>query len=160
MSSRFRIYIAGPMTGHPQFNIPAFEAAAADLRAAGYDVVSPVEMDSPAVRTAAMASLDGKLGPNDDIAGETWGEILARDVRVVANEIDGVMALPGWSDSRGARLEVFVALLCKKPVFELGQGYVLNGHAVHPQLSVKRIISEIMLSFLEVKDHERQISKC
>lgn len=31
-----RVYIAGPMTGLPEFNYPAFNACAADLRAKGF----------------------------------------------------------------------------------------------------------------------------
>jgi len=35
------IYIAGPMSGLPEFNYPAFFAAAEQLTAAGYDVLNP-----------------------------------------------------------------------------------------------------------------------
>lgn len=118
MSTQVRkVYVAGPMTGIPQFNIPAFERMTQRLRDADYEVVSPVERDSPAVQEAARASVDGKL-VNDQIAGETWGQILARDVTIVADEVQGIVVLPGWNKSKGARLEVFVALLCKKPVYE------------------------------------------
>lgn len=116
MSKLNTVYLAGPMTGIPRFNIPAFEEAARVLRRTFNEVISPVEMDSPAVREAALKSEDGALGPGGTIAGETWGEILARDVRTVADEVDGIVVLPGWFRSRGARLEVFVALLCDKPV--------------------------------------------
>ncbi|WP_457825134.1 DUF4406 domain-containing protein, partial [Staphylococcus aureus] len=34
-----RIYVAGPMSGLPELNFPAFHAAAAELRAQGFDVV-------------------------------------------------------------------------------------------------------------------------
>jgi hypothetical protein len=111
-----RYYLAGPMTGYPQFNFPMFDRVASELRLRGLAIVSPAEMDSEAVRAAALASSDGKLQPGDKIADETWGEILARDVRVVADEIEAVIVLPDWHRSRGARLEVFVALLCSKPV--------------------------------------------
>ena len=38
--SQHRIYIAGPMSGLPEFNHPAFHAAAAQLRGAGYIVTA------------------------------------------------------------------------------------------------------------------------
>jgi hypothetical protein len=112
-----RYYLAGPMTGIPQFNFPAFHAAAAALRAKGYEIVSPAEMDSPSVQVAAVASTDGKLDAQGKIAGETWGEILARDVQVIADTVRGIVFLPGWTDSRGARLEATVGLLQKGFLF-------------------------------------------
>ena len=47
------MYLAGPMSWRPQFNYPAFEEAAEELRKRGYEVVSPAEIDSPAVRDVA-----------------------------------------------------------------------------------------------------------
>ena len=111
------LYIAGPMTHRPQFNFPAFAQAAADLRRAGYAVINPAEQDSVAVRDAALASDDGKLDGAGKIGGETWGQILGRDVQIVADEVDGVVFLPKWDESRGARLEAYVALLAGKHRF-------------------------------------------
>lgn len=105
------------MTGYPQFNFPAFEAAARDLRARGYTVISPHELDSPPVQAAAWASPDGKL-KDGAVAGETWGQILARDVEVVADKVDGIAFLANWRKSRGARLEALVGLLCNKRFFD------------------------------------------
>lgn len=126
------VYIAGPMTGFPQFNVPLFDAVAESLRADGYTVVSPAELDSDAVRTAAMASLDGAVGPGGQVANETWGDMLSRDVKLLADghvtvdgesgsdmttPVDGIVLLPGWENSRGARLEAFVGLLTGKEYF-------------------------------------------
>lgn len=113
-----RVYIAGPMTGIPQFNYPAFIEAAGNLRAWGYEVFSPAEMDDPATAAAAMASKDGAPG-SGSANGETWGDFLARDVKLLADDgIEAVVVLPGWHQSRGARLETFVAhALCGMPVF-------------------------------------------
>jgi hypothetical protein len=111
-----RLYIAGPMTGIKQFNFPAFADAAAALRAAGHEIISPHELDSPEVQAAAMASPDGKL-IDGKVAGQTWGQILARDVHVVADEVEGIVFLPNWDKSRGARLEAFVGILCSKRFF-------------------------------------------
>ena len=40
-----KIYIAGPMTGLPELNFPAFHAEAARLRAFGYEVINPAEIN-------------------------------------------------------------------------------------------------------------------
>lgn len=112
-----KFYLAGGMSNYPQFNIPAFDSAASVLRAAGYDIVSPAELDSPEMRAFALESPDGNMPGK--IAGETWGDVLARDVRIIADTVDGVVFLTGWQKSRGARLEAFVALLTGKKQFGL-----------------------------------------
>lgn len=104
-----RVYLAGPMTGLPKFNFPMFDLAAADLRAHGFDVQSPAEMDDPETRAAALASPDGAPGTGSS-NGETWGDFLARDVKLLADGgIEAIVCLPGWQGSRGARLETFIA---------------------------------------------------
>ncbi len=116
MSKKETLYIAGPMSFRPKFNFPAFDAASNDLRARGWKIVSPAELDDPEVRESALASPDGDptaSTPKD----ETWGDFLARDVKLVADEVDGIAVLPGWEGSRGARLETFVAFLCGKPIY-------------------------------------------
>lgn len=117
-----KVYVAGPMTGIPQFNFPAFEAVATDLRARGFEVVSPAELDDPESRAAALASEDGDPAAYNSVTGETWGDLLARDVKLIADGgIEAIVVLPGWESSRGARLETFVAnVLCGLPVYRYG----------------------------------------
>lgn len=111
-----KLYLAGPMTGIPQFNFPLFIAAAGELRDRGHEVVTPAELDSPKARKAALASPDGDLVAYETKTGETFGSLLARDVKLIADgDIEAVVVLPGWRRSRGARLETFVAFLCGKP---------------------------------------------
>jgi len=109
-----KLYIAGPMTGIPSFNFPAFDEMAERLRAMGHEVVSPAELDDDADRAMATASVDGAIGS----VTKTWGDFLARDVKLLADDgIDGIVVLPGWEKSRGARLETFVAnALCGLPI--------------------------------------------
>lgn len=117
-----KLYIAGPMSGIPQFNYPAFLEAGAALRSKGFEVLNPAEMDNEETKEAAMASEDGSLG-SGTCNGETWGDFLSRDVKIVADECDGVAVLPGWEKSRGARLEAFIAINCLKPVFVLADDF-------------------------------------
>lgn len=109
-----KLYTAGPMTGHPQFNFPAFDEASKSLRIEGFDIVSPAELDDPEDRTHAMSSPDGAPGTE---GSHTWGDLLARDVKIIADEVDGVVLLPGWETSKGARLEAFICRLVGKPLF-------------------------------------------
>jgi hypothetical protein len=104
------------MTGIPQFNYPAFDAAAKCLRELGHEVFSPSEMDDPETRRLALASPDGSPG-SGTANEETWGDFLARDVKLIADsELDAVAVLPGWERSRGARLETFIARMDGVPI--------------------------------------------
>lgn len=100
-----RVYLAGPMSGIAQFNIPAFDAAADDLRMRDVEVVSPAEVDGPTTRAQLLTS---EFGDHDDLPqDESWSFYLARDFRILADSgIDAIVTLPGWADSKGARLEV------------------------------------------------------
>ncbi len=108
---KMKWYLAGPMTGVPQDNLPAFIAAAAALRDAGYTIVTPVEFETAEVMQAVV---DNPELTFNEAAGTTWGSALARDVEIIADEIDGVVFLPGWDKSKGARLEAFVGILTGK----------------------------------------------
>jgi nucleoside 2-deoxyribosyltransferase len=83
-----RIYIAGPMSGHPELNFPAFHAEATRLRALGFDVVNPAEINA------------------DPNAG--WHACMRDDIAQLVR-CDGIARLPGWEASRGARIEVGLA---------------------------------------------------
>ena len=109
-------YLAGPMSGIPQFNFPAFIDATEDLRDMGYKIISPAELDDEETKRVALASLDGVH--DDDMHGGTWGDFLARDVKLIADEVEGIILLPDWQTSRGARLECFVGLLCGRTFLE------------------------------------------
>lgn len=84
-----KLYVAGAMSGLPDHGYPAFHAAAAQLRAVGYDVVNPAE-------------LDGET-PWDD-SRDRWGECIVRDLEAL-NTCDGLCLLDGWEFSDGAAVE-------------------------------------------------------
>jgi hypothetical protein len=101
------------MSNLPQFNFPAFYAAAKELRAQGFDVVSPAELDDQEDKGAALKSTNGDVNDRT-IVKKTWGDFLARDVKLLSDEgIEGIVFLPNWQASKGAKLEAYVGLLQK-----------------------------------------------
>lgn len=84
-----KVYIAGPMSGLPEFNYPAFFTAARRLAAVGVDSINP-------------ARAEGREGC------KTWLDYMRLSLIDIA-ACDGIATLPGWQDSRGAALEVHIA---------------------------------------------------
>ena len=86
--STMRIYIAGPMTGYPDYNRDAFEVAAIALKLHNHEPLNPREHDTP-----------------DDAP---WGTHLRVDIAALLTA-DAVAVLDDWECSRGATLEVSIA---------------------------------------------------
>jgi len=89
-----KIYLAGPMTGHPEFNFPEFDRVAGILSAAGYEVLNPAQMDR-----------DVGFDPTSTVVSKEFlRDALRRDLSAIC-ECDGIAMLPGWEKSGGARVE-------------------------------------------------------
>lgn len=102
------LYLLGPMSGYPAMNHPAFHQWAKTLRAEGFKVVNPAELDE-------------EMGQEDKV------ELLyARDLPFLA-QCDGGAAMPGWRSSKGATWEAgLLGVLMKRPVFELPNFHLLT----------------------------------
>lgn len=107
-----RIYISGPMTGFPDHNIPAFNAAAKRLRAEGHFVINPVDLSSlfgtPEELSDSFAAYydpSGCSGEDDGIAEN----VMAADLAAVRS-CNAIYLLNGWENSKGALKEVHVAI--------------------------------------------------
>lgn len=83
-----RVYISGPMTGYPNLNRLAFLKAAASLEGMRHAVLNPHDL------------------PHEDAT--EWHEFMRTDIMALVT-CNGVAALPGWQESRGAVLEVHIA---------------------------------------------------
>ncbi|WP_074133252.1 dATP/dGTP diphosphohydrolase domain-containing protein [Mycolicibacterium houstonense] len=111
--SRPVVYISGPMTGMPDHNFPAFHQAAQHYRDLGYTVINPAE-------------LPGEGGEHP------WEWFLRRDlIAMLEGGADTIVLLPGWEQSRGAKLEYHVASAL---------GFTVR-HFVAPELDIQRDLS-------------------
>ncbi|OHS09328.1 hypothetical protein HMPREF3289_01285 [Pseudomonas sp. HMSC75E02] len=102
-----RIYLAGPCTGLPEFNYPAFHAEATRLRQLGYHVENPAENAAPACGTWA-------------------GYMRLALAQLVTCET--IALLPGWLASRGANIERALAV-------DLGMKIVMAADITEPARS-------------------------
>ena len=83
-----RLYISGAMSGMPDLNFPLFNSEAARLRALGYDVVNPAE-----------------LNPDPSTS---WHQCMRTDLKALL-DCDTIALLPQWQKSAGAHLEMHIA---------------------------------------------------
>lgn len=83
-----RIYISGPMSGYKEHNFPAFNEAAEKLRALGWDVVNPVDIN-PDTNTS-------------------WLRCIAADILAMEGCTD-IALLPGHENSDGSLMERIAA---------------------------------------------------
>jgi len=92
------VYLAGPMTGIPDLNFPAFHNYAHRIRAAGHTVINPAETDH---------------GDTD----KPWDYYLRKDIPHILT-CDAVAVMPGWRNSRGAQLETTIADALHIPILD------------------------------------------
>jgi hypothetical protein len=114
-----KIYLSGPMTGLPDYNYPAFNKAALELREMDHEVFNPAEAFS------GDQSLD-------------WRDYMRADVAAIMG-CDEVRVLPGWESSVGARLEVAIAISIGLPVKPLHVN-ANNQPVGEPRDIVKRLL--------------------
>ncbi len=96
------LYLSGPMSGIPEYNFPAFNAAAYNWRQRGYTVLNPAE------------GFDG----DTSLPRSTY---IRRDIEHLLRA-EMVACLPGWERSKGARLEVAIARELELEIVDAGSG--------------------------------------
>lgn len=91
-----KIFIAGPMTGIPEYNRPAF-LFAEEFLAQFYEVLNPAR------------NFDGRTDlPWHMYMGETMGQVL---------QVNKIYMLNGWRKSKGATIEHLIASAMGIPIF-------------------------------------------
>lgn len=117
------VYIAGPMTGYPLFNFPAFDAAKEMLETNFFNVISPADLDREA-----------GFEPDADhvFTEEQLAEVIQRDLDAImtlkASRGDAIALLPGWEKSKGACAEFMLARWKNLRILDgiTGRDYDLN----------------------------------
>lgn len=97
---RRRLYLAGPMSGLPEHNYPAFHAAAVFYESQGYEVENPAN----------------NVVTNPHEGEQLWAAFMRLSIPQMLR-CDCVVALDGWEQSRGAVLELYLARQLGIPCF-------------------------------------------
>lgn len=103
MNSHGICYVTGPVSGHPEGNMPAFERAALVLAAEGWTVTRP--------RLNLDAALESQVlidAGKDHTQGPLYQQVMRQMFGLVL-QAEQLFCLPGWRKSRGARDEVYLA---------------------------------------------------
>ena len=97
---KINIFLSGPMTGLPEFNHPAFNAAAKKLRANGHVVWNPAEIrngdTSQTEQFYMRVNLYELTKPSGTPGAGTY--------------YDAVVRLPHWMLSNNSKLEILVGM--------------------------------------------------
>ena len=110
------IYLAGKMSGLPEFNFPAFNAATERLRAQGHHVFNPAERDI--IRHGGVDISKGNVTGSQEQARKEHSfsleDALLEDLTfIIKGDENGpcttIALLPGWEYSGGAFLEFVTA---------------------------------------------------
>lgn len=127
------VYLAGPMSGIEGNNSHAFNEAAEELRGLGFEVVSPVEMDE-------------EIGSDHDsgsLSEADYQDFLRRDIiRILQENVDALVVLPHWEESRGVALEVHLARELGRLVFAWPDGEQLKRPSQYQPPSEENILEE------------------
>ena len=90
----FRIYIAGPMTGYPALNFPAFFRMEQLLLKAGYAFRNPARINPSKTPHLSEQAY--------------WQECMKRDIAQLV-QCDTIILLKGYENSKGAMIEYNLA---------------------------------------------------
>jgi uncharacterized protein DUF4406 len=89
------------MSGVEDNNLPWFRYITAKLRARGYTVLPPVEVENPGY----------------NYGGEAWEDFLRADIEQCLSKCNTLLLGPGWTQSRGACAEFAYAAMTGKFIF-------------------------------------------
>lgn len=102
------IYIAGPMTGHPELNYPNFFLLENKLKDLGFkNVLNPAS------------------NPKDP-SKHSWETFMRDAIRMVIDS-DVIVFLDGWETSMGANIEIIIGRALKLKIYDQNLNPLLDG---------------------------------
>lgn len=111
-----RLYVAGPMTGIPLYNYPAFETAREKYTARGYDVQTPFDCNSRVWERHYGKPFNPGVD-KCDYGDPLLLEMMDEDIRTCIHA-HTIVFLEGWIRSRGGRMECVIAHTAGKKLID------------------------------------------
>lgn len=148
-----RVYVAGPMSGYENWNYQAFDAASADLRQRGYEVINPVDLDRDVGFDPATSS------PEDfDLPAA-----IRRDIEAILS-CQAIVMLPGHENSKGATAERHVAqwvgidVLVYPSLAKYGDESLPVDHVSGSAIHFRESLGDKIVDFAKIlKDHRTTV---
>lgn len=107
-----KIYLAGPMSNIPHFNVPTFLAAGVALRANGHEIFNPAEVDIARVGWEFYRQCPLGTHAELDAIGVTqlnYRDCLRLDLNWILDNAEAIALLPNWERSKGVAAEIALA---------------------------------------------------
>lgn len=98
MNKNWRYYLAGPMSGHENFNRPRFNEIAAILRDQDFSVWNPAELE---------------------VEGDDYNQYMREGLSRLV-ECHALILIPGWETSKGTKIEIMLARILHMPIYLYG----------------------------------------
>ena len=99
-----KVFLSGPMTGHPGYNFQRFNLAEKQLADAGIECVNPVHICK-------------KYKEEHVLADKAVFDKMIAEEQEAERECDAILLLDGWQMSKGVRLELKIALEMDMQIF-------------------------------------------
>lgn len=106
LNSGLTVYIAGPISGDLVANLPRFFEAEDALRAAGHSTCNPARGDGG---RSAGECVDRALAAVQHQPWKDWTYYMRQGIAGLMR-CNAIALLPGWHESKGARVEASLAL--------------------------------------------------
>lgn len=150
-SSDYRIsqvYLAGPMTGYPDFNRATFNRVARDLRRRGLYVFNPAENDASLGLATNDTGDEHQAARDANLTTMQMNRlVMGMDLDWICKYADAVGVLDGWRKSAGARAEISLAVKLGLPIF-------FADAEIDPMMSFLRVHTDADFAFVPVNPGE------
>lgn len=134
-----KVYLAGPMTGKPNYNCDAFFNTEEGLGFLGHQVRTPFHSNNIIWQKHYSRNFNPRKD-KCDYGDPLLAEMIVENVKLIA-WADAIVMLEGWENSKGTKAELLIATLLHRKVFEqshTGDFHQIT-HKIAPSVLIERV---------------------